>query len=249
MTQQRDLVGMGRAELIAEIERLRAVVDACRCSGEAISEFSNNSEGCERHGETKEEVGSVVPRADQEDRARHQSRIRSGQGSEGMGVATAPRPAVSERDTAEATPVSMPLESHQRLVRERDESIALRIHLWACNRCSFCPEHIGQVKPLQDRPNEGQPAEVTSDDYRAAHRWLCQAGVFSPERHMSLGRMLAERSRESAQPGDPTVRHVVAWMRATYPQNRHAQEWAGEIERVFLRAGPSSSPARKDGET
>lgn len=37
-----------------------------------------------------------------------------------------------------------------------------------------------------------------------------------------------------AMPGDPTVRHVVAWMRATYPQNAHAQEWAGEIERVFL---------------
>lgn len=38
-----------------------------------------------------------------------------------------------------------------------------------------------------------------------------------------------------AQPGDPTVRHVVAWMRATYPQNQHAREWANEIEHVFLR--------------
>lgn len=39
---------------------------------------------------------------------------------------------------------------------------------------------------------------------------------------------------QPAQPGDPTVRHVVAWMRATYPQNAHAQEWANEIEHVFL---------------
>lgn len=43
------------------------------------------------------------------------------------------------------------------------------------------------------------------------------------------------------QPGDPTIRHVVAWMRQTYPQNQHAREWANEIERVFLR-GAAASP-------
>jgi hypothetical protein len=40
-----------------------------------------------------------------------------------------------------------------------------------------------------------------------------------------------------AQPGDPTLRHAVAWMRATYPMNEHAREWAAELERVFLRGG------------
>ncbi len=37
-----------------------------------------------------------------------------------------------------------------------------------------------------------------------------------------------------SQPGDPTVRHVVAWLRATYPLNRNTQDCATEIERVFL---------------
>lgn len=46
-----------------------------------------------------------------------------------------------------------------------------------------------------------------------------------------------EREACAAQPGDPTVRHVVAWMRATYPQNQHAREWADEIDYVFLRRG------------
>ncbi len=46
-----------------------------------------------------------------------------------------------------------------------------------------------------------------------------------------------ERTNEARQPGDPTVRHVVAWMRATYPMNKHAQEWAEEIDRVFLGGG------------
>ncbi|MBX3205148.1 MAG: hypothetical protein KF764_08760 [Labilithrix sp.] len=46
---------------------------------------------------------------------------------------------------------------------------------------------------------------------------------------------LVNRQRtEPARPGDPTVRHVVAWMRATYPQNEHAREWANEIGHVFL---------------
>jgi hypothetical protein len=81
----------------------------CRCksclrSGEAISESSMNSKGSEGDGETQEEVGPVVPRSDQEDRARYQSRLRSGQGAEGVGVASASRSSVSVRDTAEATP-------------------------------------------------------------------------------------------------------------------------------------------------
>lgn len=42
-------------------------------------------------------------------------------------------------------------------------------------------------------------------------------------------------NEHAAQVGDPTVRHVVAWMRATYPQNQHAREWADEIAHVFLR--------------
>lgn len=50
----------------------------------------------------------------------------------------------------------------------------------------------------------------------------------------------------AAQPGDPTVRHVVAWMRQTFPQNQHAREWADEIERVFLRrAAATSCPHEK----
>jgi hypothetical protein len=48
-----------------------------------------------------------------------------------------------------------------------------------------------------------------------------------------------------AQPGDPTVRHVVAWMRATYPMNAHAQEWADEIDHVFL-GKPRPEPTRPD---
>lgn len=33
---------------------------------------------------------------------------------------------------------------------------------------------------------------------------------------------------------DPaTVRAIVAWMREEYPQNRHAREWAGAIEKQF----------------
>lgn len=45
-----------------------------------------------------------------------------------------------------------------------------------------------------------------------------------------------KRQRCASQPGDPTVRHVVAWMRATYPMNQHAREWADEIDHVFLGA-------------
>lgn len=47
---------------------------------------------------------------------------------------------------------------------------------------------------------------------------------------------LASAEVYPSRPGDPTVRHVVAWMRATYPMNQHAQEWAEEIDHVFLGA-------------
>jgi hypothetical protein len=50
---------------------------------------------------------------------------------------------------------------------------------------------------------------------------------------------------EPTRSGDPTVRHVVAWMRATYPQNRHAQQWADEIDHVFL-GKPRGGEARAD---
>jgi hypothetical protein len=81
--------------------------------------------------------------------------------------------------------------------------------------CSACHQVLFDLQTSRSRPDyPGPPA-------------LCDA----------CGRDLARDV--GSRPGDPTVRHVVAWMRATYPQNAHAQECAGEIERVFLNHAPS----------
>jgi len=77
-------------------------------------------------------------------------------------------------------------------------------------------------------------APTVAEQWRAmATRLLAELeGQRQTNREMHQG--IAKRK---AQPGDPTVRHVVAWMRATYPMNQHAVEWADEIDRVFLGKG------------
>jgi hypothetical protein len=80
------------------------------------------------------------------------------------------------------------------------------------------------------------------DEGESVRKALARQGSSDPQPELhgtrfakSSGKKLGEgRTEDDARPGDPTVRHVVAWMRATYPQNEHAREWADEIDHVFL---------------
>lgn len=156
-----------------------------------------------------------------------------------------------------AAPEASPSAREQELLDElRIELTDIAGDLWECRRCgaTIGIEHDTDQVPhaptciLAQRSAAASPSEPVLCD--ACGKDLDAESTAAAENarcHRTLG---CSRERDHGgdctpmanQPGDPTIRHVVAWMRQTYPQNQHAREWANEIERVFLRGAAATPP-------